>query len=230
MPDMSGFVELSPEKFRLLTDNEKARYLLKLPEKVPSNGSKDLWNKCREVAIQRYLIRNTASFWEDLKEKAERELAEKAAQMPTEAELNDMSRYTEGGRFDALKFCTDRRQLKTTWEGHILSAEDVETARQELAKGTSRAAVHDIIKKRQQERQKAQTQKQADFINRQRGDQPYCPLCMNRGFFAVVENDVFIAQRPCKCTLAREKAIDEKKKAEQENKNKKRGGKQHETV
>lgn len=216
--------------FRSMQPQEKAEYLLKQPCKVSSNNDPALWQKCLELAEIRAEMRRTADILAEAKEKAEREGLEKAVAAMVGTVNADISRYTVNGRFDAMQFITDKKSHKTTLDGHILSAGDVLIVREEMAKGTPKAEIHDIIKKHQRERMKKQTEKQVAMINARLGmiNQPFCKFCMNRGYSAYAENGLFIALKICGCVLRREKAAEERRKAElEEKKNKKSGGKQN---
>lgn len=218
---------------KAMTPRQKAKYLLELPCNVPSNRDSLLWAKCYKLAEMRAKIQRIADEHIQAQEQAERDALENALKTMPAADDHDISRYVTGSGFDAMRFITDKKCYKTTWDGHILSAEDIMTVRTELAKGTPKAEIHDIIRHDQRERSRQYAEKQARAINAQFGmiNQPFCKACMNRGFFAVVENDLYITFRICGCTLRREKAAEERRKAElEEKKNKKRGGKNNGTV
>lgn len=223
---------MSDVNSKTMSPQEKARYLLSQKTKVPSNNSPELWRKCLDAAKMGAFVQETAERLREARDRAEREALDKiTADAPADA---DMSRYTEGGIFDAVRFIEDKRHYKTTWDGHILGMEDVLTVKRELAKGTLRSDIHAIVAKDQRERLKKQTEGQVNRINSQLGSmrQGFCKSCMNRGYTAYVENNVYIAFRICGCALQREKAAEERRRAEQENKKKKKknGEKQDGTV
>ena len=213
MPDVE-FKQLDYKEFKQLTDKEKALYRLQQPVKLPSDSSLGKWRECLERAAISSSVGKTRNFWEIARDKACKELEKAAADIGED--FADVSEYTGNGSFDAAKFIADKKRCKITWDGHIIGAEDVELARQELAKGSSNAAVHDMILSRQKERLKAWTQRQADRMNSRPGKSGrVCPMCMGRGYNAVVENDVYIALRICSCQKAREQATDKARQEQQ---------------
>lgn len=219
--------EVTKKEFREMTDTEKAVYLLSQPTKMPSDNSREKWQRCLEFAQMRAHTNSIAEFWQDVAEKERRELEQAADRISYEDDFEDVSAYTQSGSFDAVRFVEDKRKCKTTWDGHILSAEDVQTARELMAQGTSKEVIHDTVRKKQHERLKIRTRMQADKINATLGKrpQPYCTMCMNRGYNAVIENEIFISLQICDCLRRYEQAMD--KKREEEQKAKKRKGRKN---
>lgn len=205
------------------TDRERALEILKGSENpLPTDRSAETWQECFRRAQVRSHITNISTFWDKVREKEMQELTELAAKLPPETDFQDVSRYNHNGTFDAQRFIADKSGSKTTWEGHILSPEDLAFARAEMSAGVPKGVIHDRIKQNQHERQKQQTQKQIDFLNSQKGNQPFCSTCMGRGYNAVMANDLYIELQICGCQRAREKQADDKRKAEQETKNRRK--------
>ncbi|MBQ4485590.1 MAG: hypothetical protein II936_01130 [Oscillospiraceae bacterium] len=215
MPDAEvKFREVTDKEFRQMMDTEKAAYLLTLPARVPSDSSREKWRKCLEFARMRAHTVSITGFREDKSEKELRELEAAAGRISDTGHSGDglaeIKKYTRRGCFDAVRFIEDRRRAKALWDGHILSAEDVQAAREMMAQGTPKEDIHDTIKAQQRERLIIRTREQAKRMNATPGkrQQPYCVLCMNRGYNAVVENEIFISLQICDCLKRYEQSMD----------------------